>query len=201
MMPKGSTLLEVGCGTGALLCASADKFERVIGLDLMRERLKIAGGMVGESPIQLLLADMDVCLPFRDNTLSCIVCIAAFEYAHDPFYFLDEVRRVLVPTGSLLLQVANLVWLPRRMTLFFGRIPPTGARYLAADRSWNGGYLHSFTLPDLKDLLRECDFRIEGLASSSRLGRISKLWPSLLSSDFLVLCKKNRLAGRRNGKS
>ncbi len=190
MMPEGRLLLEVGCGTGALLRASAGRFEFVIGLDLLKQRLQSAKMVLDAPNVQLMSSDMDDGLPLRDASVTCVTCLGTFEYAYDPFFFLDEVRRVLVPQGVLLMQVANLVWLPRRLKLLAGRLPPTGAPNLDQDRSWNGGYLHSYTLPDLRRLLDECGFHITKLVSSGRLGSMSRLWPSLLSSDFVMRCER-----------
>jgi len=190
LMPEGRVLLELGCGTGRLLRASAHRFELAIGFDLLRQRLQSANRVPNAPNIRLITGDMDDGLPFRDASVTCVICLGTFEYAYDPFFFLDEVRRVLVPQGVLLVQVANLVWLPRRLTLLAGRFPPTGAPDIAQNRSWNGGYLHSYTLPDLRWLLAECGFQIAKLVSSSQLGTLSGLWPSLLSSDFVMRCER-----------
>jgi hypothetical protein len=74
--------------------------------------------------------------------------------------------------------------------LLAGRSPPIGAPNLCQDRSWNGGYLRSYTLPDLRRLLAECGFHIDMLVSSSRLGALSRAWPSVLASDFVIRCER-----------
>lgn len=182
--------VELGCGNGALLRAAAARFDCAVGLDLLKERLRNANAFANPPNIQLVAADMDDGLPFRDSSVSCVECFAVFEYAYDPFFFLDEVRRVLVPDGSLVMQVANVVWLPRRLMLLAGRLPPTGAPNLKQDRTWNGGYLHLYTLHDLRALLTDCGFRMTKVVPSAQTGKGARLWPSLIASDFVVLCQR-----------
>ncbi len=190
MLPRGKTLVEIGCGTGGLLRAAAGIFEQAIGIELLIDRLRTAKKLTDFPNVQFLLVDMDNGLPFRDASVSCVVCLATFEDAYDPFYLLDEIHRVLVPRGWFLLQVVNLVWLPRRVQLVWGRLPATGSLDLMQNRCWNGGFLHSYTLHDIRMLLSECGFEIADLDCSGRLSMIAKLWPSLLASDLLIQSRK-----------
>jgi ubiquinone/menaquinone biosynthesis C-methylase UbiE len=187
---KGGVLVELACGVACFSRMAAVRFDHVIGLDLMAERLRNARKESCDDKIDLIVGDIDAPLPFRDSAASCVVCIAAFEYAYDPYHFLDEISRILSSNGVLVLQAANIAWLPRRIRLLFGRLPATGAPLLMQDRTWNGGYLHSYTLPDLRILLEDCGFCIRKVDNSSRMRLLGRMWPNLLSSDLILLCDK-----------
>jgi ubiquinone/menaquinone biosynthesis C-methylase UbiE len=190
LLPSGAVLVDVGCGLGKLTSIASARFAEVIGLDLMKERLTIARLLDTRREVGYVVSDMELGIPIRDSCVSCVTCIATFEYARDPFFLLDEISRILVPDGYLVIQVINLVWLPRRIRLLAGRFPSTGASTLMQDRVWNGGYLHQFTLHEISSLLNECGFRELRKGNSGRFRRTGELWPSLMSPDILILARK-----------
>jgi len=44
-------------------------------------------------------------MPFPDARFSCVVATECMEHLHDPFKFIEEVKRVLKPTGRVILTV------------------------------------------------------------------------------------------------
>lgn len=109
LVPEGRIVVEVGLGTGGLLPALAGKSARVIGvdhspamLDEARRRLATAG-LAG---IDLRLGEMTH-LPLPDRSAECTVLNMVLHHAADPPTVLAEIRRILVPGGTLVL--ADLV--------------------------------------------------------------------------------------------
>ena len=190
LVPSGSTFLEIGCGQGGLSRSASKKYDLVVASDLMIERLRIAKALDPESEVQYMVADMDMAIPFNDGTVSCVACIATFEYAIDPYSFVDEVYRALEPRGMFVFQISNLVWFPRRMKLLFGRLPNTSAPDWVQDRVWNGGVFNNYTLEAIGRLLLGCSFDIVTVRSSGTFRRLGNLWPSLFSPDLILLCRK-----------
>ena len=190
LMLSGRTCLEIGCGLGGLSRSASKKYDFVLASDLMIERLLVAKALDPQSEVQYLVADMDMAIPLKEGTVSCVASIATFEYAMDPYSFIDEVYRVLEPGGVFVFQVSNLVWLPRRMKLLLGRLPATFALSLTQDRVWNGGAFHSYTLEAITRLLVDCGLEIVTVRSSGRFTTLGNLWPSLFSPDLILLCKK-----------
>jgi SAM-dependent methyltransferase len=97
----GERLLDVGCGTGALLellgrrCPGA----RLAGIDPCPEMLGVARARLpAAAPLALGLAER---LPFGGGSFDVAVSASAFHYFRAPAQALAELRRVLRPRGRL----------------------------------------------------------------------------------------------------
>ena len=97
----GGRLLDVGCGTGALLqtLADADPGLRLAGVDPCPEMLRVARGKLPAS-VELRQAYAEG-LPFGDSAFDTVVCTNSFHYFRRPADALREMRRVLRPGGRL----------------------------------------------------------------------------------------------------
>lgn len=104
-IPNGTTLLEIGIGTGGLLTELAARASQVIGVDHSPAMLEEArrrltnGGVIG---VDLRLGEMTH-LPLSDASVGCVVANMVLHHAADPQAVLSEIRRVLAPGGVLLL--------------------------------------------------------------------------------------------------
>lgn len=97
----GLRLLDVGCGTGALLRAalSVEPAIRGFGIDVSPGMLARAHeGLAGRAG--LALADAHD-LPFGPDRFDLVVSSSAFHYWSDPARALSEIGRVLAPGGRL----------------------------------------------------------------------------------------------------
>jgi ubiquinone/menaquinone biosynthesis C-methylase UbiE len=96
-------VLDVGCGTGALLQALADKYpeSELAGIDPVPEMLavgrrrlpreiKLYGGWAEE-------------LPFEDQSFDVVVSCSMFHFIRQPRIALEEMRRILQPGGQLVI--------------------------------------------------------------------------------------------------
>lgn len=104
-IPVGSTVLEIGIGTGNLLTELAKRGTRVIGVDhspamLEEARHRLLAGEV--SGVELRLGEMTH-LPLPDAAVGCVVANMVLHHAASPPAVLAEIRRVLAPGGTLLL--------------------------------------------------------------------------------------------------
>ena len=133
----GDVVLELGCGTGALLPHLAAPGRTLLGLDvspaiLRRARARVTDDVTG------LLRGRAQSLPLPTASVDCIVATFPAPYIVDPAT-LAEVRRVLTPSGRLLivgLWVAPRDWL-RHVPLVYGRpdtatLEALSARFAAA---------------------------------------------------------------------
>jgi ArsR family transcriptional regulator len=107
-VPDGTTLLEVGVGTGSLLLELAAGERRVIGVDhspAMLEEARRRVEAAGLEKVELRLGEMTH-LPLPNESVGCVVANMVLHHAPDPPAVLREIRRVLAPDGLLL--VADL---------------------------------------------------------------------------------------------
>lgn len=112
------TLLDIGCGRGFLLDRLADAgLGGLTGMDVyddvVSDRFAYARGDVTQR------------LPFEDGTFECVVAGEIIEHVPDPDSLLREIRRVLVPGGTLVLSTPNMVSWANRVLVPFG-VQPLG---------------------------------------------------------------------------
>lgn len=105
---KGSRLLEIGCGDGALAALSAANGALVVGLDPVRLGLTYAvqeirnGQRVSPGRNSWVLGS-GLHLPFLDQTLDQVLLAEVIEHIPEPLTVLREAFRVLTPGGRLVL--------------------------------------------------------------------------------------------------
>lgn len=102
-LPPTARVLDVGCGTGALLQELARKFPQVtlVGMDPVPEMLAVARGRV--LPRTELREGWAEELPFEDNDFDAVVSCNMFHYVRHPVAALMEMSRVLRTGGELLI--------------------------------------------------------------------------------------------------
>lgn len=98
-----SSLLDVGCGTGALLEQIKSKWPdtRISGVDISGEMVKVASQRLGRTT-EVVVGDAEN-LPWEDNSFDAVVSTISFHHYPHPITALTEIRRVLKPGGHLLL--------------------------------------------------------------------------------------------------
>ncbi|MEK7099251.1 MAG: class I SAM-dependent methyltransferase [Patescibacteria group bacterium] len=96
---RGSSLLDIGCGNGALLLSVADMLAHGVGIDR-----RIAHPIV-HGNIRLIGGNVDTTLPFADNSFDTAVLLAVLEHLEHPDIALREIARVLRPGGNVLITV------------------------------------------------------------------------------------------------
>ena len=92
----GTSLLDVGCGSGYALRLAADAGCAVTGLDITPELLAIAAERAPEAT--LVHGGLDA-LPFDDQMFDIVVGFNAFPFADDPAHAVREAARVVRPGG------------------------------------------------------------------------------------------------------
>jgi ubiquinone/menaquinone biosynthesis C-methylase UbiE len=99
----GTTVLDVGCGSGAFLRAAADSGASVCGLDASAALLERARSRVPEA--ELRRGDLQF-LPYHADAFDVVTSFNSFWFAADPIEALREARRVAKPGAPVL----ALVW-------------------------------------------------------------------------------------------
>lgn len=101
-LPKGASVLDVGCGTGRWVRRYAQSGYSPVGLDGSLSMLKRAVELRTLAP---LLAARLQSLPFRDGTFDCVQTITVIQHipALEQQQALEELVRVIKPGGYLIL--------------------------------------------------------------------------------------------------
>jgi 2-polyprenyl-3-methyl-5-hydroxy-6-metoxy-1,4-benzoquinol methylase len=100
-------------------------------------------------------------LPFAEGTFRLVFAGEIIEHLVDTAGFLEDVRRVLVPGGVLLLTTPNLASLENRIRLLLGVYP----RWVDAELAGEG-HVRAYTAPVLRRQLERIGFRVEALTGN-----------------------------------
>jgi SAM-dependent methyltransferase len=96
--------LEVGCGDGAMLRLLAERGIAAQGVDASSSGVE----RCVERGLQAQCLDVSTDgLPFPDNEFDLVISLETFEHLMNPYYALQEVRRVLRPSARFLCSVPN----------------------------------------------------------------------------------------------
>jgi SAM-dependent methyltransferase len=96
----GSSCCDVGCGAGMAAVRAADRGARVSGLDAAENLLAIARTRLPSGDFHL--GDLEE-LPFSDDAFDLVTGFNSFQYAANPVVALQEARRVVKPTGRVVI--------------------------------------------------------------------------------------------------
>jgi ubiquinone/menaquinone biosynthesis C-methylase UbiE len=105
MFPKGSLILEAGCGVGAQtkIIAVKNPDSNFISVDISDDSLKQAQIMsvkLGLNNVEFKKADL-YNLPFTDDLFDGIIICFVLEHLHNPIQALNELKRVLKKGGTM----------------------------------------------------------------------------------------------------
>ena len=106
---RDDRLLDVACGTGAVVIQNAPLVDRAVGVDLSEGMLELARERLGELPepdrprnVDFVQGPSDA-LPFEDESFTALICTTALHHFPDPQRSIDEMARVLEPAGRVVI--------------------------------------------------------------------------------------------------
>jgi 2-polyprenyl-3-methyl-5-hydroxy-6-metoxy-1,4-benzoquinol methylase len=139
-------LVDVGTGKKALDVGCRDGY--------WSEKLKLKGYQVVAMDVEprcpkALCIDANQMLPFPDSEFDLIWCSEVIEHLKDPAFTFAEFKRVLKPSGSLVMTTPNQkFWL-------FRIIEAAGIPMQLLE---NESHTHFFSYSDIRGLVGDCDF-------------------------------------------
>jgi methionine biosynthesis protein MetW len=177
----GITLIDIGCGRGALAALVRGRFARVVGLELSA----IAAAQARDGGLCPVLADLDrATLPVRDASADAVTCLDVIEHVLDPRALMREIARVLAPGGRAVVTTPNIQFWRHIWSIVRGRFPRTSTD----SEGWDGGHLHYFTFGDLEQLAADCGLAVEhrhGIINAERYGLKNRALVALLGERFV----------------
>ncbi|WP_422747025.1 class I SAM-dependent methyltransferase [Mycobacterium sp. WMMD1722] len=102
----GRQILDAGCGSGPLSAALRDRGAAVTGIDSSAAMLQLARQRLGRD-VPLERVDLRDRLPFDDETFDDVMASLVLHYLQDWGPTLAEMRRVLKPSGRLIVSVEH----------------------------------------------------------------------------------------------
>ena len=105
LLPENSSLqlLDIGCGTGGFCEMALKKNITVTGIDISSQFIEEAKRRI---PVGTFLTAKMEQLPFDDKSFDVVCGFNAFQYSTDLQIALQEAKRVLTPSGQLII----LIW-------------------------------------------------------------------------------------------
>lgn len=193
------SVLDLGCGQGVLLEALASHLSagvHLVGVDAVSR--PDGAQWTG------VTADIASRLPFADNSFDAVVAGEIIEHVPHPDLMLREIRRILTPSGRLVLSTPNMVSWANRVLVPLGIQPlfTETSSEVHLGRRWRAlgqgnqvqGHLKVFSHRALQQILHRCGFTVQrtfGMPAEfpspiDRLDRLCARFPSI-ASDILVV--------------
>ena len=100
----GSTVLDVGTGTGVMLPLLREivgPSGKITAFDLAEEMLAMARTKNGEENIDYIQGDISAS-PFKNNTFDAVICNSCFPHFPDKQGSVHEMARILKPDGQVI---------------------------------------------------------------------------------------------------
>lgn len=177
-IPEGASVLDIGCGDGALLeFLAKEKRAKGAGYETSLEGVRLAR----QKGLDVRRADVDS-PDFRpEGTYDFIVLSEVLEHLARPEDLLLALRDRF--RQSLLISFPNVGYLPHRLRLLFGRFPVQWAYH-------PGEHLRFWSAADFRHWLAQLGFRPHRMHVCSGIPRLAPLYPSLLGDQILYEVKR-----------
>jgi methionine biosynthesis protein MetW len=185
LIPKGSRVLDLGCGSGALLAELISNAEcRGTGVEIDPEAVLEAISF----GVPIIELDVDTGLDhFSDHSYDVVVLSRTIQTIRRPFEVLQEMARI---GDQLIVSVPNFGLFGNRLRLLRGRMPMSRDLPYAWYDSPN---LRFTTLVDLEQLFEAAGLQVERrivLAPSGRPARTGQLLPNLLGAAAVYVLRR-----------
>lgn len=184
LLKPAKRFLDVGAGYGHLIqLAHQHGFQELYGIDISPVVVKHCQVALKQRAVKanVTCQNVDVGTTFKPNYFDAITMVAVFEHIFSPHDVLTELHRILKKGGQLVIEVPNVVFMPRRLSFLFGKLPKTSDEPIYSD-----GHLQFFTQASLVQLLEQHGFRVEFRGSSGIFSKWRDFWPQLLAANIVV---------------
>lgn len=201
---RGGRLLDVGCMDGFLSRRFRREGFHTIGLDASARAIERAREVCHEAHV----ADFEKFpFPIAKESVDVVFAGEVLEHVFRTEEFLEELRRVTVPGGHMVLTTPNLAcWINRLCLLagwqpFFSEVgvrPGVSGNPLRRKELQPAGHIRLFTAKALEELLEQCGWEVVKLRGAPLLSRGAvrhvDAWVSnsltAMACDLIAYCRK-----------
>ncbi|HEX5725971.1 MAG TPA: class I SAM-dependent methyltransferase [Longimicrobiaceae bacterium] len=186
--PGGGTLVDVGCGGGALWTHLRGRFARYVGVDAVRY-----DGFPAEG--EFVRADLDAGpVPLPDGSAEVAAAVETIEHLENPRALFRDLARLARPGGWVVVTTPNQLSALSRLTLLL-----RGEHNAFRDASYPA-HLTALLEVDLRRMAAECGLEAAAVEYSGQgrvvftgrhyPGWLARLWPRGLSDNVLLAARK-----------
>lgn len=173
-LTQSSAVLDIGCGEAETVRLLMKLGHRVIGVDISLEVLLESKKRCPEA--NFVQQDLSFQLPFADRSFDLVLCLEVFEHLFSPYDLSCEIRRVLVPGGTLICSVP-----------YHGLLKNIIIALIAFERHYriDNPHIRFFTDRTFQRMIKTAGLQIIDFCHiSSRI----PFWPT----NSMALCRKER---------
>ena len=155
LVPAGSKVLDIGCGSGALAAELLKKNCSTTGIDLSSEALSYADEYCEKTicgNIEHTSSIMDLIKP---ESFDVITAGDVLEHMIDPWSVVDKLKPLLRDGGLFISSIPNSAFISQRLKFFFGSIT-----YQEGGGIMDIGHLRMFSFNTAKHLFEEAGYKI-----------------------------------------
>lgn len=195
LVGKSGVVLDLGCLDGTIGFELIKLGNKVYGIDASKKSVELAC----EKGIRAFVGDLESPLDLSyASSFDVVVAGEIIEHIYQVNNFLDEIYKVLKPTGYLVLSTPNLASLGRRLMLLLGINPHIEVTLRTTPNYTPGGHIRYFVKSTLFNLLNEHGFEIVEFTSdvinlnekgSLGMEYMAKLFPTF-GRSLIVRAKK-----------
>jgi 2-polyprenyl-3-methyl-5-hydroxy-6-metoxy-1,4-benzoquinol methylase len=172
-LKPGASIIDLGCGNGAIAGRLAANGFRVVGLDLSETGITIARKAWPRARFEVLSAEQDVLQKLGCDPFDMAISTEVVEHLYSPRDFMKGAFAAIKPGGMLLCTTPYHGYLKNLA------ISLTGRWDHHADPLWDGGHIKLFSRHTLTRLFRETGFTDIHFTG---IGRLPMLWMSMAIS-------------------
>lgn len=171
-----SNILDIPCGEGAFAKRLAEKKINVHAAD--------CENIIKFDRANFQCADMNEKLPYDDGIFDGVVCIDGIEHIERQFDFIRECRRIVKPSGFLIIATPNISSLRSRWRWLLTGFHNKCKAPLDETSPMPLHHINMVSLPELRYRLETNGFTITGIATN-RIKLISWIYIFLVPFSFM----------------
>lgn len=150
-IPKGSEIVDLGCGDGSLLKFLKEKGAEGRGVEISESGVKVAK----KKGFKVIQGRIDEKLPYKKNQFDFAICNVTLQMVMYPEVLLLEMKRI---AKKQIVTFPNFAYILNRLELLFmGRMPT----FMIPGYEWySTGHIHQFSIRDFMEFCRKNGIKI-----------------------------------------